>query len=390
MKISRGGKLFRKITILYLFLLAAAINAQEVKLTFTELLVMGNDPKQPKEYQFAYFYKIKVDSKNNIYIQDYQEGRGGNIDMIKKYSPGGKYITTIGRIGEGPGEFYRIQDFTITNNDNVLIVDDLRQRMTLYDNANNRFKVLGSIPPPVNSPELFSYKQNKMLVLDNTDKKPNKNYLYIKSYDWKTNYSDFGHPSLFVNSGDPLFESKTSYSSSPLSLCVINENTIVAAPSFYDGELTMLTNTNGEWKGVRFSGFKPKYPSFERIERKEFSDIDYTNEPHVGGGTSSQFSYAYIQHAESNNIFTYKGKYILHFFSVCKHPSSVVHYLDIFDMNGKYLGNKVMFERFSSAKNKGVKQIRFLCKDKDENFYIVETTDRIPVLKKIKLDIEIK
>jgi hypothetical protein len=268
-----------------------------------------------------------------------------------------------------------------------MIIDDIMQRITLYNSEKKKFEVVAKMNPPARGTEMFHLSKNKLLVYDRTNYKANKNLLYVKSYDWKTRYYDFGHSSVFINSNDPLLEDKIQYTSPALSICVVNENKIVAAPKFYDGELTLYTNENGEWKSKRFSGFKPKYPSFEKMNNDHFKKADFKNEMHIGAGTNSSYNYAYIQHSKSSYIFTYKNKYILHFFSVCKHPKNVVGYLDVFDMEGRYLGNTITNNDSKDSMINKYRAINILWKDKDENFYISENVDNSLVIKKVKIDI---
>ena len=54
-----------------------------------------------------------VDAKGNVYLLDSQ------LSEVKVFSPGGEYLRTIGREGEGPGEFRRPSDLLFTPDGNV-------------------------------------------------------------------------------------------------------------------------------------------------------------------------------------------------------------------------------------------------------------------------------
>jgi len=367
---------------IYLIILSTTIFAQEVKVTFTDLLVLGKDAGDQKEYLFVRPYKIRTDSKNNIYYQEIKQGPNGNEAMINMYSAEGKFIATLGQLGAGPGDFKRIADFILSDDDKVLIVDDWLHRITVYDSEKKKFEVLGSINPPVVMPEMYLLGQNRLLFVDNLLLPGGKNLLYIKSFDMKTTYYDFGHPSVFINSTDPLINEKIKSGISPLSVCVINENKIAAVPISFDGELTLLTFENKEWKSKRFTGFKPKYNSLEMITPEDLSERRKQKEIHASWGSGST---TYLQHSCSSRIFTYKNRYILHFFSVCQHPSTVNYYIDVFDMDGRYLGNTLLYKR--EAGKKSDKMFTIFCKDKDDNFYISQELDGLSVIKKVKIDI---
>ena len=68
-----------------------------------------------------------VDQKENIYIADYQD------QSIKVFDPNGKYIQTIGRKGEGPGEFSIIGYLTFLPDERLMVMDLEARRISLFD-----------------------------------------------------------------------------------------------------------------------------------------------------------------------------------------------------------------------------------------------------------------
>ncbi len=89
---------------------------------FEEELTFGGD-EGPEE---AILYRprtILVDESDNIYVSDYQDA------VIKVFDPHGHYVKTIGRKGEGPGEFQAMTDMAFLP-DGRLLVFDIRQRRT--------------------------------------------------------------------------------------------------------------------------------------------------------------------------------------------------------------------------------------------------------------------
>jgi hypothetical protein len=79
--------------------------------------------------QFGQFYKpfdISIDSNGNVYVAD-----SGN-HRIQKYSPGGEFLASYGKKGQGPGEFQIMGG---------IAVDNLGQ-MYVTDRSTNRLKVL--------------------------------------------------------------------------------------------------------------------------------------------------------------------------------------------------------------------------------------------------------
>jgi len=373
-------------TVLILLVLAAAVCAQEVKVTITDLLVFKNDKSVSKDYLFGMIYKVRTDSKNNIYIQEYQQGPLGNTALIKMYSPKGKYIRTIGRHGQGPGDFNSIGDFTILNNGKLLIMDRLLYRLTLYDPGKNKFEVLLSNVKdiPMNA-ELYGLEDDKLLVVSSDFYEKTKNLLFIKSIDMKKGFYEFGHPEIFFNKNDPAIDDKASYSKIPLNVCIIDENKLAAVPDFYDGILAMFTREGNEWKGKRFKGAKSYLDSFAKISMEDWNKGNMNELARLGARLKTSKGYGCIQRSGSQKIYTYKNNYILHFFRIIGRSKNAQSQLDIFDMDGKYLGNNTLF--WDSDDGKEVRKFTVYWKDKDDNFYIVEHDNGLPILKKVKLEL---
>jgi hypothetical protein len=81
--------------------------------------------------------RLAVDAQGNIYIED-------DTDMaIKVFDPQGKYLRTIGRKGEGPGEFTDVGDI-VSLLDGQLLVIDFQARRTSFFSSEGKF--LSSFP----------------------------------------------------------------------------------------------------------------------------------------------------------------------------------------------------------------------------------------------------
>jgi len=73
-----------------------------------------------ENYNFMRVSDVEVDEEGNIYVFDSRQYR------IQKYDKNGKYLQTIGRQGEGPGEFQRASQMTLSAG-GKLYVDELRK-----------------------------------------------------------------------------------------------------------------------------------------------------------------------------------------------------------------------------------------------------------------------
>jgi len=78
-----------------------------------------------EEYMFAGIRSMVVDDAGRIYVLDRKDPH------LRVFDRNGAYIKTIGRKGQGPGEFTIPLSISITRQ-NELIVDDLRSRLAFF------------------------------------------------------------------------------------------------------------------------------------------------------------------------------------------------------------------------------------------------------------------
>jgi hypothetical protein len=105
----------------------------EITFDLDEDLVIGNE--EDENYKFyGPVINIRVDSNENIFVLD-----GGNC-RIQKYNRNGKYLQTIGRRGQGPGEFQYILQIYVDSK-NYLYVYDLR-RIHIFNNKGQYEKTI--------------------------------------------------------------------------------------------------------------------------------------------------------------------------------------------------------------------------------------------------------
>ncbi|MFC2161861.1 6-bladed beta-propeller [Acidobacteriota bacterium] len=72
-----------------------------------------------EEYSFAYLWDIIVDENENIYTINFT----GSETQLKVFDRFGKYVRTIGRMGQGPGEFAEAVRLQITPNNELMVMD---------------------------------------------------------------------------------------------------------------------------------------------------------------------------------------------------------------------------------------------------------------------------
>ncbi len=79
----------------------------------------------PEEYMFSRIRSVAVDDEERIYILDTTEAH------VKVFDKNGKYIRTIGRKGQGPGEL-QSPLFVYITSQNELVVEDFASRLAFF------------------------------------------------------------------------------------------------------------------------------------------------------------------------------------------------------------------------------------------------------------------
>ena len=100
----------------------------EIKLELEEDLSIGN--AEDENYLFYRVWHMAVDKQENIYVVD-----GGNT-RIQVFDKEGQYLSTIGRRGQGPGEFRSPQDVFVDDQIGEVYVPDFRSIKVFASNGN--------------------------------------------------------------------------------------------------------------------------------------------------------------------------------------------------------------------------------------------------------------
>lgn len=87
----------------------------------------------PEEFLFADIADVAVNCKGDIYVAD------SRLNEIRKFDKEGNYLLTIGREGQGPGEFQSVSTITICGGDDLIAFDGRLGRLSVFS-ANGELK----------------------------------------------------------------------------------------------------------------------------------------------------------------------------------------------------------------------------------------------------------
>lgn len=107
----------------------------ELRIIFEENLTIGVR-EGDENYMFGNQVFMNTDDDGNIYVTDRDR------KTIKKYDSSGNFLKSIGRPGQGPGEFQDISEVRFDSDGNIYLNDAKNQRISFLSKKGNYIKAL--------------------------------------------------------------------------------------------------------------------------------------------------------------------------------------------------------------------------------------------------------
>jgi hypothetical protein len=103
-----------------------------MRVVFKEDLTIGIK-EGDENYMFGQRVYFNTDDEGNFYVTDWDRKR------IQKYDPQGRYIRTIGRSGQGPGEFQNVWRPEFDADGHLYLLDIAAHRISFFDKESGQF-----------------------------------------------------------------------------------------------------------------------------------------------------------------------------------------------------------------------------------------------------------
>ncbi|MBN2789626.1 MAG: 6-bladed beta-propeller [Candidatus Delongbacteria bacterium] len=376
------------LTMIALLLLVSCSNKEEKKLNYTVKEINGIknfiNKMEPANKDFNYkfnevltikgengsdnslssFYStenLSIDSKNNIYIVD------NNSQKIKKFDKDGKFITSFGNVGTGPGEYGQAKNLVILN-DIVYISDPSTFKIIKFDIDGNFIdsKQCGNRTPEFILP---SNKNNFMVGTDLTaDVEEGRVFLKssISKFDPEMNkINDLTFIKMEFNPAEPKLNPMDF-----MQIYSVSENNIYIADISEDNYKIKVYDYSGKDQ-YDISKHYRKIKMTEQELQKLNRQITVRNDDTISEN-KSEVHYRKAVHGLWEDKF---GR--LWVLSAREHTDDDKDlYFDIFE-NGVFI-NSIMLDMFKTETDLGINMtIRFL----GDHLYIIDNNDEIKIRK---------
>jgi len=107
----------------------------ELQIIFEEDLTIGVE-EGDENYMFGSLVVMNTDDEGNFYVTD------GDRNTAKKYDSNGKFLRSIGRPGQGPGEFQNISEVRFNIEGNIYLNDVKNHRISFLSKDGNYLRVI--------------------------------------------------------------------------------------------------------------------------------------------------------------------------------------------------------------------------------------------------------
>lgn len=202
--------------------------------------------------------KIRVCTNGDFIVFDKLIGK-----KINMFDSNGKFIRQIGRLGDGPGEYFYIDDFAYSPQSNdIYILDSSKKKIFIYNVYTGNF--IGDLDCPIDSRNI--YYSNGLIFLDN------------KLKDWDSESSPM------VVSINPLTKEETLYYMDKYSYGISKIKTYPCPDGFFmNNNVEGMMRYNYSFSNILFTRTENclipwvTFISSEWIKDEDIEKLDYSN-----------------------------------------------------------------------------------------------------------------
>lgn len=384
---SSHPKLFWLAVFILLFTISGFVSdlaPKKLSLSFDESFIIGENTGADAKYFLASPYQIRTDNRQDIYIAE------GQQKTIMVFDPQGKYLRSIGRSGNGPGEFPSGPIFNFSN-ENKIVAFDMQSQLVTWFSKNG--EILSEYAPSrsgmVWSEKFFQTAGGNYIML----KKPRdiggnasddyREYVFHRySKSFENHVNSFGEFDQLVPKADSKFVNMISHRMNGGNFIQTGKNSFWYAPGIYDGKIYKFEKSMDEWNLVNtFNG----HINWEEAivlntdEKGSMSIVTYgEGGRQQSSGKINSFSIGLVQMSD-DKVLHFSGQRM-------QNQDSLQTMVEVFDPQGKVIGTG-FFDEITIANNllQFTSQDPAIWMDEKNRFYFVDNED-VPVVRVGKIE----
>lgn len=277
----------------------------------------------PEEFLFDWVSDVAVNSKGNIYIAD------SRLNEIRKFNKNGEYLLSLGREGQGPGEFQSVNIVSVNSHDELIAFDNKIRRVSIFSDNGEHIKTTKKLMTDtwIAPSKIFSTDGGYIVLgkLGNSLKlfhEFNQDWNITESYiDYEfIDNKEYEEHSLAFRQGNCFFQ---------------NNGDILYTKAYYDNQIFIYKNKRLVKIISRESDIKKPYEvqvfrDTNKVQNMPWDDYDFKS-------YSQGIAFVGKELQNSLGIYQLSDGYIVNFLAIRKSKDIWEYGVELYDSEGRFL-----------------------------------------------------
>jgi len=303
----------------------------------------------PEEFLFVNISDVAVNSKGDIYVADRR------LNEVRKFNKDGEYLLSLGRGGQGPGEFQSVNIVSVNSHNELIAFDNKIRRVSIFSDNGEHIKTTKKLitdtwiaPSKIFSTDgayvVLGKLGNSLKLFHDFNQDWNITESYI-DYEFIDN-KEFEEHSLAFRQGNCFFQ---------------NNGDILYTKAYYDNQIFVYRN-KGLIKIIsRESDIKKPYEiqvfrDMNKVQNMPWNDYDFKS-------YSQGIAFVGKSLQNSRGIFQLSDGYIVNFLAIRRSKDIWEYGVELYDSEGRFLYYSKLGENLHY-------DIRYM--DSNDLFYAIE------------------
>ena len=304
----------------------------------------------PDEFLFVYLTDVAVNSKGDIYVSDRQ------LNEIRKFDKNGNYLSTLGRPGQGPGEFQSVSKISVNSRDEMIAFDNWTGRISIFSDKGDLLETTKKLVlDSWIAPKSIFYFDNRTLIFGKLNNGLKLFHVFDKDWSYVESYIGY----RFVDNRE--YE-ELNISFFPGNCFLQNENIIYYTNYHYNNQILVYKDNELVKIISRDSPIKKPY----KVEVfKDFNKAKKTKKikGYQFGTYGRGISFVGNNHQNSIGLFQLTNNHIVNFININRPNDKLEYGVELYDEEGRLLSYSKLGEGLFSE---------ICCKDSNDFFYAID------------------